>query len=137
MLVMQISTHVATRRVWLAPQRRKSCFSGFKTTLRQLGKLFENPNDQDDDIEMGRRKSKRKPPPKSRATEPLDTLFNCPFCNHEKSCEVKMEKTKNTGNIRCMVCMEDFQGNRQLALTSHQTFFSPSYERRLTFFQGY
>ena len=58
---------------------------------------------------MGRRKSKRKPPPKNRATEPLDTLFNCPFCNHEKSCEVKMEKTKNTGNIRCMVCMEDFQ----------------------------
>ena len=58
---------------------------------------------------MGRRKSKRKPPPKNRATEPLDTLFNCPFCNHEKSCEVKMEKTKNTGNIKCMVCMEDFQ----------------------------
>lgn len=40
--------------------------------------------------EMGKRKSKRKAPPKRKATGPLDTLFTCPFCNHEKSCEVKM-----------------------------------------------
>jgi len=39
---------------------------------------------------MGRRKSKRKPPPKRKNIEPLDQQFNCPFCNHEKSCEVKM-----------------------------------------------
>lgn len=41
-------------------------------------------------IDMGRRKSKRKPPAKRKAIEPLDQQFNCPFCNHEKSCEVKM-----------------------------------------------
>merc|ERR1712154_13072 len=39
----------------------------------------------------------------------LDTMFDCPFCNHEKGCEVKMEKTKNTGRIQCTVCNEDFQ----------------------------
>ena len=39
---------------------------------------------------MGRRKSKRKPPPKKKMTGPLDQQFTCPFCNHEKSCEVKM-----------------------------------------------
>ncbi|XP_070140966.1 transcription elongation factor 1 homolog isoform X4 [Drosophila kikkawai] len=39
---------------------------------------------------MGRRKSKRKPPPKRKNIEPLDQQFNCPFCNHEKSCEVKI-----------------------------------------------
>ena len=39
---------------------------------------------------MGRRKSKRKPPPKKRLTGDLDTQFTCPFCNHEKSCDVKM-----------------------------------------------
>lgn len=39
---------------------------------------------------MGRRKSKRKPPAKRKAIMPLDIQFNCPFCNHEKSCEVKM-----------------------------------------------
>lgn len=58
---------------------------------------------------MGRRKSKRKPPPKRKAIEPLDTQFNCPFCNHEKSCEVKMDRTRNTGRITCRVCLEDFQ----------------------------
>ncbi|KAG9338756.1 hypothetical protein JZ751_025192 [Albula glossodonta] len=40
---------------------------------------------------MGRRKSKRKPPPKKKLTGNLDTQFTCPFCNHEKSCDVKME----------------------------------------------
>ncbi|XP_018801090.1 PREDICTED: transcription elongation factor 1 homolog isoform X3 [Bactrocera latifrons] len=45
---------------------------------------------------MGRRKSKRKPPPKKKNIEPLDQQFNCPFCNHEKSCEVKMENVRRT-----------------------------------------
>nr|XP_023997910.1 transcription elongation factor 1 homolog [Salvelinus alpinus] len=40
---------------------------------------------------MGRRKSKRKPPPKKKLTGNLDTQFTCPFCNHEKSCDVKMD----------------------------------------------
>ncbi|AWP05800.1 putative transcription elongation factor 1 -like [Scophthalmus maximus] len=39
---------------------------------------------------MGRRKSKRKPPPKKKMTGDLDSQFTCPFCNHEKSCDVKM-----------------------------------------------
>ena len=58
---------------------------------------------------MGRRKSKRKPPSKKKAIQPLDTQFNCPFCNHEKSCEVKMHKSRNTAKITCRVCLEDFQ----------------------------
>ena len=58
---------------------------------------------------MGRRKSKRKPPPKNKAVMPLDTQFNCPFCNHEKSCDVKMDKSRNTGRVSCRVCMEDYQ----------------------------
>ncbi|VDM99529.1 unnamed protein product [Thelazia callipaeda] len=39
---------------------------------------------------MGRRKSKRKVHSKIRVITPLETQFNCPFCNHEKVCEVKM-----------------------------------------------
>jgi len=58
---------------------------------------------------MGRRKSKRKPPPKRRAIQPLDQMFNCPFCNHEKSCEVKMDKSRNSALISCRVCSERFQ----------------------------
>lgn len=45
---------------------------------------------RDTRLEMGRRKSKRKPPPKKKMTGNLDTQFTCPFCNHEKSCDVKM-----------------------------------------------
>lgn len=48
---------------------------------------------------MGRRKSKRKPPSKRKAIEPLDTQFNCPFCNHEKSCEVKMFVNRDESRV--------------------------------------
>jgi len=37
---------------------------------------------------MGRRKSSRKPEARKKNIEPLDTQFTCPFCNHEKACEV-------------------------------------------------
>nr|ACO15720.1 Transcription elongation factor 1 homolog [Caligus clemensi] len=58
---------------------------------------------------MGRRKSKRSAGPKKKNIVPLDILFNCPFCNHEKSCEVKMDKPRNTGRVQCTTCMEMFQ----------------------------
>ena len=46
--------------------------------------------DESEIDEMGKRKAKRKAPPKKKFLEKLDTQFNCPFCNHERSCEVKM-----------------------------------------------
>uniref|UniRef100_A0A8I3MZ12 Transcription elongation factor 1 homolog n=2 Tax=Canis lupus familiaris TaxID=9615 RepID=A0A8I3MZ12_CANLF len=58
---------------------------------------------------MGCRKSKRKPPPKNKMTGTLETQFTCPFCNHEKSCDVKMDRARNTGVISCTVCLEEFQ----------------------------
>ncbi len=58
---------------------------------------------------MGRRKSSRKPAPKKKLLQPLEKVFTCPFCNHEKSCDVKMELEKNTAYIKCNVCSEDFQ----------------------------
>ena len=47
-------------------------------------------------VAMGRRKSKRKPPPKKKMTGDLESQFTCPFCNHEKSCDVKMYWPNNT-----------------------------------------
>ncbi|VDK78394.1 unnamed protein product [Litomosoides sigmodontis] len=61
--------------------------------------------------EMGKRKVKRKPPPKVKSIVPLETQFNCPFCNHERVCEVKMDRERNVGFISCRVCLEDFQTN--------------------------
>uniref|UniRef100_T1JS77 Transcription elongation factor 1 homolog n=1 Tax=Tetranychus urticae TaxID=32264 RepID=T1JS77_TETUR len=58
---------------------------------------------------MAKRKSKRKAPTARKAIEPLDVQFNCPFCNHEKSCEVKMDRNRNIGKIVCRICSEDFQ----------------------------
>ncbi|MED6277020.1 Transcription elongation factor 1, partial [Characodon lateralis] len=73
-----------------------TCIFSLKQTLCNLCK-------------MGRRKSKRKPPPKKKMTGDLETQFTCPFCNHEKSCDVKMERSRNTGVISCSVCLEEFQ----------------------------
>jgi len=58
---------------------------------------------------MGRRRSKRKPGPKKKLLGTLESQFTCPFCNHEKSCDVKMDKTRNVGHIACRICLEDFQ----------------------------
>jgi len=58
---------------------------------------------------MGKRKSRKKPPAKARVIQPLDTQFNCPFCNHESSCEVKMDRARKTARITCHVCLECFQ----------------------------
>ena len=39
--------------------------------------------------QMGKRKSRAKPPPKKRMDK-LDTVFSCPFCNHGNSVECRM-----------------------------------------------
>lgn len=49
--------------------------------------------------DMGRRKSKRKPPPKKKMTGTLETQFTCPFCNHDKSCDMKMDRTCKTSHL--------------------------------------
>uniref|UniRef100_A0A671U4H6 Transcription elongation factor 1 homolog n=1 Tax=Sparus aurata TaxID=8175 RepID=A0A671U4H6_SPAAU len=71
---------------------------------------------------MGRRKSKRKPPPKKKMTGDLDSQFTCPFCNHEKSCDVKMERSRNTGIISCTVCLEEFQTPITCILTQNNNY---------------
>jgi len=57
---------------------------------------------------MGRRRSKRKPPPKRKMIEDLPSTFTCPFCNSENSCEVDLDQTKRIGMINCSVCLEQF-----------------------------
>ncbi|KAM8824906.1 transcription elongation factor 1 homolog [Synchiropus picturatus] len=80
-----------------------------ETPLRRSAAPPRSAHPQHPAAQMGRRKSKRKPPPKKKMTGNLDTQFTCPFCNHEKSCDVKMERTRNTGIISCSVCLEEFQ----------------------------
>ncbi|OBS77859.1 hypothetical protein A6R68_19751 [Neotoma lepida] len=63
-----------------------------------------------DEKTMGRSKSKWKPPLKKRMTDILETQFTCPFCNHKKSCDVKMDRAPNTGVIFCTATENNKQG---------------------------
>ncbi|CAI5796275.1 Transcription elongation factor 1 homolog [Podarcis lilfordi] len=85
--------------------------SGVLVSVRNeaLWNFFRNQALNRPQAKMGRRKSKRKPPPKKKMTGTLETQFTCPFCNHEKSCDVKMDRARNTGVISCTVCLEEFQ----------------------------
>mmetsp|Transcript_10240 Transcript_10240/g.12219 ORF Transcript_10240/g.12219 Transcript_10240/m.12219 type:complete len:122 (+) Transcript_10240:46-411(+) len=56
---------------------------------------------------MGRRKSKAKVVKKIRRK--TATVFDCPFCNHRQSCEVKFDHKAQTALIRCRICTERFQ----------------------------
>ncbi|UJR08151.1 hypothetical protein I4U23_012427 [Adineta vaga] len=55
---------------------------------------------------MGKRKSNRKPPPKQKRVEALTQAFACPFCSHDRSCEVKIDRKANVGTIECRMCQE-------------------------------
>ena len=82
------------RRFWIWLQNFVTCFSYryfvFSSSSSSVRDYRIHRLPQDYLEEMGKRKSSRKAPTKAKAIVPLDTQFNCPFCNHEKVCEVKM-----------------------------------------------
>jgi transcription elongation factor Elf1 len=43
--------------------------------------------------------------------ETLPTVFQCLFCNHEKSVAVRMDKKAGVGSIHCKVCGQDWSTN--------------------------
>uniref|UniRef100_A0A1I7ZZH3 Transcription elongation factor 1 homolog n=1 Tax=Steinernema glaseri TaxID=37863 RepID=A0A1I7ZZH3_9BILA len=57
---------------------------------------------------MARRKPLKKVAQK-KEMEKLATLFNCPFCQREHVCSVKMDRKMDIGHIKCDICLEDFQ----------------------------
>lgn len=55
---------------------------------------------------MGKKRSSKpmaKPPPPRVAK-----VFDCPFCNHEATVEIKMIADKGLGYASCRVCTESF-----------------------------
>ena len=79
---------------------------------------------------MGRSKSKRKPManPMKRNLG-LDTIFNCPFCNHEKSCEVAMDRQKTTAIVSCSNCLEEYRTTKVNYLTEPIDVYSEWIDR--------
>lgn len=57
---------------------------------------------------MGKRKSASKPAPK-RETPKLAKVFNCPFCNHEDSVEVRLDRIACIGTIACRICNAEYR----------------------------
>lgn len=56
---------------------------------------------------MGGSKKATKPAPKVKPK--LAKTFNCPFCSHARTVEVKMNKKGLVGTLSCRVCGVDFQ----------------------------
>ncbi|CAD6884160.1 unnamed protein product [Tilletia controversa] len=52
---------------------------------------------------MGKRKSAKKPGSK-RKQEPLQTNFNCLFCNGVKAILCKIDKIEGVGSVSCKLC---------------------------------
>ena len=58
---------------------------------------------------QGKRKSS-KPPPKKVAPK-VDTMFTCPFCNHDKAVTAKMDHLTEKGLVECTVCGQKYTCN--------------------------
>ncbi|EJU05653.1 Elf1-domain-containing protein [Dacryopinax primogenitus] len=58
---------------------------------------------------MGKRKkSSRKPGAGRVKLKPLETTFQCLFCNHNESVVCKLDKTEGLGQLHCKVCGQRF-----------------------------
>lgn len=74
---------------------------------------------------MGRKKSKRKPQKTIRRIQALKTLFECPFCNHESSCDVKFDRKRQRAQIVCRICSETYETDvncKPFSFSSHIWF---------------
>jgi transcription elongation factor Elf1 len=56
---------------------------------------------------MGKRKSRKAP--QKKIAQKVPKVFDCPFCNHEKSVECKLDHKLALGVVRCRVCAADYQ----------------------------
>lgn len=45
------------------------------------------------------------PPPK------VEKVFDCPFCNHSKTVEVKLQRPQKKATLRCRICKETYDFN--------------------------
>ena len=57
---------------------------------------------------MGKRRKSAKRQVAKKGTSTAKQ-FKCPFCSHESSCDVKLDRKTETGRIACRVCGEEFQ----------------------------
>eukprot|EP00049_Salpingoeca_infusionum_P000103 m.37181 g.37181 ORF g.37181 m.37181 type:complete len:261 (-) comp10080_c0_seq2:274-1056(-) len=70
-------------------------------------------------VKMGKHKSAMKLMPKAQRDTKLPTIFNCPYCSHERCCIVKMhmDVDKKRASLRCKHCAVTFETENITSLT--------------------
>jgi|UniRef100_U5FUJ7 transcription elongation factor Elf1 len=58
---------------------------------------------------MARRKSRSNNRPVKKPKLKLDTVFPCPFCQHETSVGCSFNKDLNIGEISCSICHAGYE----------------------------
>mmetsp|Transcript_22115 Transcript_22115/g.30385 ORF Transcript_22115/g.30385 Transcript_22115/m.30385 type:complete len:86 (+) Transcript_22115:46-303(+) len=58
---------------------------------------------------MGKRKGRKKPLNTKKYTFVVAKSFQCPFCNHDKVVDCKIETAKSVANLECRVCGAGYQ----------------------------
>eukprot|EP01071_Lankesteria_metandrocarpae_P010412 Lankesteria_metandrocarpae@DN5335_c0_g1_i2.p1 len=74
---------------------------------------------------MGKRKGTR---PKAKVSSKLSTTFDCPFCNHSRCVETKLEKKRSLGTLLCRICNANYS-TRISALTEPVDVYSDWIDR--------
>lgn len=88
------------------PHRTSTTFSFFRLFSPQLRHNHPKAAHFLVTSRQGKRKSS-KPPPKKIAPK-IDTLFTCPFCNHDKAVIAKIDHLTQKGLVQCTVCGQKY-----------------------------
>mmetsp|Transcript_18645 Transcript_18645/g.29230 ORF Transcript_18645/g.29230 Transcript_18645/m.29230 type:complete len:84 (-) Transcript_18645:206-457(-) len=58
---------------------------------------------------MGKRKGRKKPVQTKKYNFEVPKVFQCPFCNHDKVVDCKIDGSKNLANLECRHCKASYQ----------------------------
>ncbi|TKA73473.1 hypothetical protein B0A55_05948 [Friedmanniomyces simplex] len=63
---------------------------------------------------MGKRKKSSRKPMGPKKRDPLATSFKCPFCDHESSVAVQIDKKNYIGVVDCRNCGQHYQSSSDM-----------------------
>ncbi|KAJ4460902.1 putative transcription elongation factor 1 [Paratrimastix pyriformis] len=58
---------------------------------------------------MGKRKRAKKVGPAKKVALTVPKVFDCPFCNHEKTVKCQIDKKQQIGSVTCDACCSSYQ----------------------------
>ncbi|KAK1814838.1 hypothetical protein LTR12_010794 [Friedmanniomyces endolithicus] len=67
---------------------------------------------------MGKRKKSSRKPMGPKKRDPLATSFKCPFCDHESSVTVAIDRKTYIGTLDCRNCGQHYTSSSDMRLTT-------------------